>query len=301
MGKKEDQGEKLLDASEAGDIDAVRSLLADGANVDHPCDMSWTALIYASQEGHTEIVQALVDSGANVLYETPKGKTAPSVAKNQAIKDILDAAASVSASNDKSASLSSQHTLLIQSAEMASSTGAGNSNNNNNNNINKGTLLGIPSIITAEILYQLAKCGHGDKIVIAGAGAGAGAGKSEEDLAALCSHCIVKEAQEPSSSADTTEEILRAVLRLCPLDTYAKEGKMFVLQEDDAAQAAATDAFHTAITRAAGDQWLESDKLAFLNKEEFLQFAQGAFFVIRSNDEHSVIVQKGIVVVDNAA
>jgi len=90
MGKQEDQGEKLLDAAEAGDIESVNLLIKEGVNVDHLCDMSWTALIYASQEGHTHIVKALVDAGANVLYETPKGKTPLSVAKNQAIKDILE-------------------------------------------------------------------------------------------------------------------------------------------------------------------------------------------------------------------
>lgn len=90
MGKLEDQGEKLLDAAEAGETAEVRSLLKNDTPVDHKDDMGWTALIYASQEGHCEIVQALVDAGADVLYATPKGKTALSVAKNDAIKDILN-------------------------------------------------------------------------------------------------------------------------------------------------------------------------------------------------------------------
>ena len=90
MGKLEDQGEKLLDAAEAGETAEVRSLLKNDTPVDHKDDMGWTALIYASQEGHCEIVQALVDAGADVLYATPKGKTALSVAKNDVIKDILN-------------------------------------------------------------------------------------------------------------------------------------------------------------------------------------------------------------------
>lgn len=90
MGKKEDQGNKLLDAAEAGDADVIHGLIKEGADLEYTCDMSWTALIYASQEGHAAIVQALVSAGANVLYETPKGKSALSVAKNQTIKTILE-------------------------------------------------------------------------------------------------------------------------------------------------------------------------------------------------------------------
>lgn len=46
----------------AGDVDKVRALLQEGADVNHHCD--GTALTHASLNGHDDCVVALLDGGA---------------------------------------------------------------------------------------------------------------------------------------------------------------------------------------------------------------------------------------------
>jgi hypothetical protein len=55
--------DRLLDAAVQGDADAVRILLATGANVHAQDDR---ALDWAARDGHTETVKALLAAGANV-------------------------------------------------------------------------------------------------------------------------------------------------------------------------------------------------------------------------------------------
>ena len=50
----------LINASRDGDIETVRRLLEEGADVDYADRSSKTALIYASECGHTDIVVLLV-------------------------------------------------------------------------------------------------------------------------------------------------------------------------------------------------------------------------------------------------
>ena len=92
----------------------------------------------------------------------------------------------------------------------------------------------------------------------------------------------------------TAAEILHAICGLVPLDTYSADGKIFVMKDKDTAKEA-DGATHDAFKRAAGDQWLRGDELTFLEKDGFHDAAKGAFFVIRCDDQHSVIIQKGVV------
>ena len=71
-----DDGE-LLDATSRGDVAAVRSLLAEGADPNVAQGDGLTALHVAAQEGNLEIARLLLDAGANVEAKTRIGGYTP--------------------------------------------------------------------------------------------------------------------------------------------------------------------------------------------------------------------------------
>ena len=71
-----DDGE-LLDATSRGDVAAVRSLLAEGADPNVAQGDGLTALHVAAQEGNLEIAGLLLDAGANVEAKTRIGGYTP--------------------------------------------------------------------------------------------------------------------------------------------------------------------------------------------------------------------------------
>ena len=66
----------LIEAARDGDTDAVKSLLAAGANVNAQDDDGQTALMRAARWGHTDTVRALLDAGANANMQGNSGWTA---------------------------------------------------------------------------------------------------------------------------------------------------------------------------------------------------------------------------------
>lgn len=59
-----------FDAAKVGDADALRRLLAEGAEVDARDERGWSALAYAvydveRKQGYPEVVQALIEAGAD--------------------------------------------------------------------------------------------------------------------------------------------------------------------------------------------------------------------------------------------
>ena len=57
---------KWRDAITRGDIDKVRVILSEGADVNAKDKFSQTALLYASRVGNIDLVRLLVESGANL-------------------------------------------------------------------------------------------------------------------------------------------------------------------------------------------------------------------------------------------
>ena len=55
----------LMQASYWGNVEAVRMLISNGADVNHENKNGVTALMLASAEGHVEVVKLLLQSGAN--------------------------------------------------------------------------------------------------------------------------------------------------------------------------------------------------------------------------------------------
>lgn len=74
---KDDEGATALTAAaEAGDVDLVQKLLADGADVNSHDGDGWTALMSATAAGHRQIVELLLSAGADVNAKTNFGLTA---------------------------------------------------------------------------------------------------------------------------------------------------------------------------------------------------------------------------------
>ena len=73
----QDVDHDLRDQARAGQVEAVRSLLAAAApDVDAPDAAGWTALMHAAAGGHDEIVEMLLEAGASVNRQNRQGQTA---------------------------------------------------------------------------------------------------------------------------------------------------------------------------------------------------------------------------------
>jgi ankyrin repeat protein len=79
----------LMRASEDGGIDAVRALIAAGADVNAKDKLGWTPLIFAvSRVPNPEVIRALLNAGADRRAKTDMGKTAFDLAGlNNKIRD----------------------------------------------------------------------------------------------------------------------------------------------------------------------------------------------------------------------
>ncbi len=143
-------------------------------------------------------------------------------------------------------------------------------------------LKGIPEILSPELLCALSQMGHGDELVIA-------------DGNFPC-HTVGKNSIVIRADGHGVPEILDAVLRVLPLDTYTPQpvGLMEVVKGDNV---------ETPI-------WAEYEKL--LNKYEpehhdieyierfaFYERAKGAYLIISTGEKAlyaNILLKKGVVV-----
>jgi len=65
----------LRNAAKSGDINAVRTLLDKGADVNEKDGVGGTPLFWAVREGHTELAKLLIEKGADVNKGTNIGET----------------------------------------------------------------------------------------------------------------------------------------------------------------------------------------------------------------------------------
>jgi len=84
----------LLCASCNGHIEVVRALLTARANMDIKNNYGATALLCASCEGYVDVVQALLVAGANVDIKNRFGNTALSAAKEGLVRDNISSGTS---------------------------------------------------------------------------------------------------------------------------------------------------------------------------------------------------------------
>lgn len=66
----------LLEATASNNVDEVKRLIQDGADVNSHIDLNWTPLMQASFNGNAEVVQILVDKGAKLEPKQPTGNSA---------------------------------------------------------------------------------------------------------------------------------------------------------------------------------------------------------------------------------
>ncbi len=69
-------GENLRQAALDGDALTVRSLLADGTEIDTPDSEGHTALMFSAFNGHTGIARTLINAGADIHRKDFMGRTA---------------------------------------------------------------------------------------------------------------------------------------------------------------------------------------------------------------------------------
>lgn len=79
----------LLDASSQGDIEVVRTLLDQGANINIKTKSGTTPLMMAAMKGHVAIVNLLIDNGALINTKNKFGVTALMYAALENRKDVV--------------------------------------------------------------------------------------------------------------------------------------------------------------------------------------------------------------------
>ena len=84
-----DDATALIMAAQDGHVEAVRLLLAAGANVNLQAQNGVTALIMAAQNGHADVIRLLLANGANVNMQRPNGGTALMSAAYNGHADVI--------------------------------------------------------------------------------------------------------------------------------------------------------------------------------------------------------------------
>lgn len=91
----------LISAADSGDVEAVRQLLAGGADVNGTFHDGLTALMAAAGSGHVPVIELLVASGADVNAADDHGLTALMMAASrgrvEAVRSLLEIGADVHA------------------------------------------------------------------------------------------------------------------------------------------------------------------------------------------------------------
>jgi L-fucose mutarotase len=145
-------------------------------------------------------------------------------------------------------------------------------------------LKGIPNRIHPELLYILAKLGHGDSICIA---------DSNFPSDSIASNCVIK---QPIRVSGLTSEVLKDILVLLPLDQYIeKPVKVMDRVPNDKEKGLIVPAYEL-LSKAAGYQSL--DKLDYIERFQFYEDAKKCFAIIQTDDSSlyaNTIVFKGVL------
>ena len=137
-------------------------------------------------------------------------------------------------------------------------------------------LKGIPSIISPELLKILMEMGHGDEIVIGdGNFPGASIGKR-------CVRC----------DGHTATELLEAILKLFPLDTYQKPVYLMEKVPGDTVETPIWDEYAQIIAPYTNEKSEHIERFAFYER------AKDAYAVVMTGEKAlyaNVILKKGVV------
>jgi L-fucose mutarotase len=144
-------------------------------------------------------------------------------------------------------------------------------------------LIGVPASIHPELLYALARMGHGDTIVIADA---------HFPSDSIANSTVIK---TPLRVRGTTAEVLRDILKLFPIDQY-EDNPVRVMQRvpSDEAKRLHVPAYSTIASACSTAE----NKLGYVERFEFYEQAKRCFAVVQTDDVSqyaNVIVYKGVV------
>lgn len=144
-------------------------------------------------------------------------------------------------------------------------------------------LKGIPTSITPELLYHIARMGHGDRLIIA---------DHNFPSDSIASSCVVK---DPIRVHGTTSSLLHDILQLLPLDTYDPYG---ICVMDRVQKDKDRELYVPAYEAIASECGITSDKLTYLERYEFYNLAKQCFCVIQTDDSTlyaNVMISKGVI------
>ena len=137
-------------------------------------------------------------------------------------------------------------------------------------------LKGIPSIISPELLKIMMEMGHGDEIVI---GDGNFPGKS---INANCVRC----------DGHNVPELLAAMLKLFPLDTYAKPVYIMEKVPGDTVETPIWDEYRKLVKPYTNEELEQVERFAFYER------AKKAYAVVMTGENAlyaNIILKKGVV------
>lgn len=145
-------------------------------------------------------------------------------------------------------------------------------------------LKGIPNSISPELLYAIARMGHGDTLVLADANF------PSDSVAHSCT------LNTPIRISGNTDEILRDLLTLFPLDQYTTYAALMMDRVDsDKARDLCVEAYSTTTTTVSSHSNLPVE---FIERFAFYEAAKKAFVVVQTSDTRlyaNVIVSKGVI------
>ena len=137
-------------------------------------------------------------------------------------------------------------------------------------------LKGIPGVLSPELLKVLMEMGHGDEIVIAdGNFPGASLAKN---LIRLDGHGAV--------------EVLGAILKLFPLDTYEKPVYLMEKVQGDKVETPIWDEYKEIVSKYTDEE------ISYIERYEFYERAKKAYAVVMTGESAlyaNVLLKKGVV------
>ena len=140
-------------------------------------------------------------------------------------------------------------------------------------------LKGVPSIISPELLYALSQMGHGDELVIA-------------DGNFPC-HSVGKNSIVIRADGHGVPEILDAVLKLIPLDTYVESPAMLMATAKDDPTPEIWAKYEDIITKNNGET-----NISQIERFKFYERTREAYAVIATSESAlyaNIILKKGVV------
>ncbi|XP_026164739.1 fucose mutarotase [Mastacembelus armatus] len=145
-------------------------------------------------------------------------------------------------------------------------------------------LKGVPSVLSPELLYALAKMGHGDELVLADANFPA---------SSICA-CGPKEIR---ADGLRIPQLLEAILKLLPLDTYVPSpAAVMDLVDSDKQRCVAVPAWDT-YTQLLAQVGCQSP-LEKVERFDFYERAKKAYAVVATGETAlygNIILKKGVI------